>query len=806
MKKLLFLFIVGLAVSLNTASAQQSVNMDSLLASFPDKDDYGSSLNPIKPKYKLLNDCILGIINHVRQSVFALPLTNNVQLDSAAKFQADYQALKNEKTEFNVSSFKTSEQRLMKFGATRYAEELIAKGRTERGDDNSFFFIASELLRPLLSNPKTFSTIVSKSWKYSGIGASIDGETGKSIYLSLILGNDKSLDYITVQEKNPPYTKSANGMKPYNSTDCKKCENQRVYDIFMDYIKYSPGDDEVRLVCDNSKIIERLLAGSNDALILDFVSKSQYACSEKNRIDNNRPNRGIMTKQISLDEILKRNTANEKGAKKLDAVIAAVPAEVANDDFEIYAIIIKENIPCRIAVPIYIDFQDAQFETSLSLDLTPDFSTYPPVGGYIPNPEQAQLEFIIPFDKAQSEYKKSDIEPFIQNLKEPAFEITNLTITAYSSFDGDNVFNDFLQKKRAESIVNAFQSRQTKDLKYNIIYDDGWDLFKKDVAGTEFANLTKMNKEAAKKQLTDKAMTDLEPILARHRFAKINMQVNYETTGEHQASFVAHKFNKALAAKNYPLATAVQKYILEKIQSGVYGKNIITLLEIAPNKENIPFLINRLCMDFAVSGKFSPEMKKDLENWAQLDPQNQVLKYNLLAAELNATTHRSQDFLTSKIAQLAGFKSSGKISSSKIEQAEFKLQMELFNVAQKGNAAENTTQQIYDKLKTLTGTSPVSWQQAYNLAAFFAQSKDFPAALQLMDPFLLNPDISNDFIFAYLTLSAYRENVFLSHNFSTACKLAAEKDKARFCKTMNKLPYAVLENAEAKKIYCRSCK
>ena len=794
-------------VALSTVSAQQqAINLDSLLADFPHKDRYTSSLNPIKPNYKLMNECVSEIINHVRKSVFALPLQSNVPLDSAAKFQSDYQALKNEKTEFNLSPYKTTEQRLIKYGATRYAEELIAKGRTERGNDNSFFFVASELLRPLLSNPKTFSIVVSKSWKYTGIGTSIDPETGKSIYLSLILGNDKSLDYIPIQEKNAPYTKAANGLKPYSYADCKKCENQQIYDVFMDYIKYGLGESEVRLVSDNSKIIERLLAGKDDALVLDFVAKDQYDCSDKNRIDNNRPNRGFMSKQITLEDILKNNTANEKGKKALDAVIATVPVEVAGGDFEVYAIIVKENIPCRVAFPVRLDIQNAHFERSVTPDLAPDFSTYPPVGSFVPNAEQAQLEFIIPFDKAQSEYKKSDIEPFIKNLKEPAFEVNKLTITAYTSFDGDNVFNDFLQKKRAESIVNAFKSRQTKDIEYNIVYDNGWDLFKRDVAQTEFANLTKMSMEAAKKQLTDKAMTTLEPILAKHRFAKINMQVNYETTEEHQVAFVAHKFNTALAAKNYPLATAVQKYILEKIQADVYGKNIITLLEIAPTKENVPFLINRLCMEFAVSGKLSSEMKKSLEDWTLLDAQNQILKYNLLIAELNASTDRSQDFTTSKLAQLEGFKSSGKIPLSKIEQTEFILQMDLFEVARKANAAENTTQPIYEKLKTLTHITPVSWQQAYNLAAFFAHSKDFPAALQLMDPFLQTPGISNDFIFAYLTLSAYRENAFLSHNFSIAVKLAAEKDKVRFCKTMNKLPYAVLENAEAKKIYCKSCK
>ncbi len=78
-------------------------------------------------------------------------------------------------------------------------------------------------------------------------------------------------------------------------------------------------------------------------------------------------------------------------------------------------------------------------------------------------------------------------------------------------------------------------------------------------------------------------------------------------------------------------------------------------------------------------------------------------------------------------------------------------------------------------------------------------------SLSLMTPFLDDPTISEDFIFSYVSLAAHREETYLSGLFTKALQLAADKNAARLCGLVDKLPTCIMENEDAKKIICKTC-
>ena len=98
-----------------------------------------------------------------------------------------------------------------------------------------------------------------------------------------------------------------------------------------------------------------------------------------------------------------------------------------------------------------------------------------------------------------------------------------------------------------------------------------------------------------------------------------------------------------------------------------------------------------------------------------------------------------------------------------------------------------------------------SWQNAYKLASRFAMQRDYMYALSLMEPFLDDATVSDDFIFSYISMAAHREQTYLSPFFTKAVKVAADKNPTRLCGLFDKLPVVVLENEEAKTIMCRAC-
>ena len=99
-----------------------------------------------------------------------------------------------------------------------------------------------------------------------------------------------------------------------------------------------------------------------------------------------------------------------------------------------------------------------------------------------------------------------------------------------------------------------------------------------------------------------------------------------------------------------------------------------------------------------------------------------------------------------------------------------------------------------------------SWQNAYKLASIFVKNGDYVYAVELMEPFLKDKTISNDFLFSFISLSAVREELYMSANFTLAVQMASERDAARLCGLFDKLPVIIFDNQDVKKIICKTCK
>ena len=60
---------------------------------------------------------------------------------------------------------------------------------------------------------------------------------------------------------------------------------------------------------------------------------------------------------------------------------------------------------------------------------------------------------------------------------------------------------------------------------------------------------------------------ELEPILSKHRYAEIYMNVTYDIAGNKEQPFVLAMFNGAVKQKQLEKALSIQKYIFKKVVS-----------------------------------------------------------------------------------------------------------------------------------------------------------------------------------------------------------------------------------------------
>ena len=261
-----------------------------------------------------------------------------------------------------------------------------------------------------------------------------------------------------------------------------------------------------------------MMRGKKDGFAVDIIQKAQFPCSKPNILDYNLPYIGYLTKRIYSNKLWKENLkkakkdfiANRKNKKekfdkneflkenRLDACICAKMPKIPGQ-YDLNLIMIFDKHICGSIRRNYVEVGEVEF--SYNLSFIEDTVTYKVLTPYLPKPDTAELTFRVPFEKNKFEYDTADILPLINSLNEPDFFINKIHISAYSSIEGTEEINTMLQEKRAMSIVEAIKQGEDEDLRDSIATeiktDNGWELFKGDVADTEFDTIGKMDMERA---------------------------------------------------------------------------------------------------------------------------------------------------------------------------------------------------------------------------------------------------------------------------------------------------------------------
>ena len=770
---------------------------------------YNRNFNPIDFDPAIFDACMIDVINLARAKYnFADVLVNNEILDNAAKLQSEFMAKKEERTHENVvKTLQTPGLRAASFGGSKRVSELITRVKATQGvEDYTYLDISTEAILSLLKNQKTVNTLLDKRYTYIGIGGNVDFYN-KYCYISVVFGNDLSFNKADITQKKPVYTRKPYGLKPYNEKVCRKCEVRNI-ETFHKYLDIK--GEEVYLVHPDMKALKRILGKDNDGIAIDIVQHSQIPCNDVNDINYDLHNRGYMPKWTSFKKIVKNNEIKDKKDKSVRILLGTVPSTI-DGPYDVNMLIIKDKTVCRTVVKTNLRSPSISYEAKTSM--IPDLNGIQTTINYIPQPEKTVLEFKIPFERNKSVYEAADIKPFIDALKESRFVVDSINIIAYTSLEGSDKSNQELQRKRSESIVSAMNTLQnTSNIPYSIRTDDGWSLFVKDVANSStYKHLAKKTKEEAKAALNNsKTRKDLEPILASHRYTHIRINATYDVSEQHEQEFITNKFNRTLASGNLPLAFAIEKYMMKRVEEKKYKKkSLVEALEIPNTAQMLPFLTNKYYMLSFFGDGLSANNIEKVVNLPKLDSKNMIADFNALACSVEDVEITNSSQITNWQGKIDRIYNApiGKSFPKKVDAVNIALQYKILDFI---NSSENPDEKLlsttYDKIKEIALPTIAGWQQAYEVASTFIEYGDFEFARKTMDPYINNPAVSENFIFTYLNLYSLDENNYMSKKFETACKLASKKNMSRFCKEAKTYSYMIRENLEAKNILCNECK
>ncbi len=757
--------------------------------------------------YDTLNKIIINGLNKFRNEHGVDSLQSKEILVNAAVLSSTQMA---DDEKINPQALtKSTPKYLKKAGATKKGEELALVTPLGKGSNQlTPVVVGKAILQKWTMGKKEKDILLKPDNTYIGMNCASDADE-KRVYISAMFGNYQSFNggVKHKSELKVPFNTKSKKLKDGEQRKCKNCDKFKDYDNLYKGLSVEGG--KVYLEYNNIKNLKRLLKRSTDGLAVDIVQKDQYSQADYNIMDNNVRNKGIMLKLIKKDKLFAKNLIKSddpkkknKRVSKLKVEMGAFPKEI-NGAYEFNLIVVQAGYVCKTVLRSYMEYTDNESSTPIEmLPMSESLTAKNPA--FEPRSESALLTFAIPFEKNKSEFKKEDVKPFIDALQEPDFNIDGLYIYAYSSIEGDSVANAKLQHKRAESVTNVLQQMQQSKITPTILTNDSWQLFQLEMEDGKYDYLTKMSKhEAIAKINHTKGLADeLEPTLAKERFAQLVMDVTYDISGTKEEKFSVVQFNRMVKAGNIKQAYKIMDYIAQKVKEKKYAQASFDKLEIGDDAKLIGLHMNKIYYNYILNNKVvSDDDYVGIQNLQKTDATNNTVNYNALFCRIELDTmlgdKTEQLYMQTKIDEL--YKSD--IPKNLINGLNIEWQFKIMDALDTLNDADAQRQACIDKIKSFYNFKEGGKQNSLKLAYAFARAKDYKFAADLLEPYLKTNDPK--VLYAYVAIASHVPSKFFSHKFSYALNEIKQKDPAKYCKLFGEpfLSFQVLDNPDIKKIY-----
>lgn len=795
-KRIVFILIIAFAAS----------------ASFAQKKEVAP---PAVFDVKEAETALLKVLNKLRNDNKLDSVEFNEILGNASRIQADDMAKKG-KADLNNSKGKygTTAKRVMAMGGTNKAEEIVlttgvVKGKgvftaQEFADAAFYKWRTGKIPQRIIKNP---------DYLFASPAITLD-EAGKKAYISIVFGSFKTFNSGADKKKElaVPYTSKNKKLKAPEERSCNACKKFKDYDGLAKGLYVENG--KIFIKYDNLKSLSKFIRKSSDGLAVDVVQRSQYENPAYNIMDNNLISKGILLKTVTMSKLYSKNRikAVKKGNRvikptKLDVQLGTLPKKLTGP-YELNLLVVQDGKLCKTIMKSNIE-QGDQESSPVTMLLMPDSNAYfkPP---FEPKSESTLLSFVVPFEKNKSDYKEADMAPFLSALQEPDFFIEGLYITAYSSIEGDANANAKLQKKRAESIIKALSSMQKAGVVTNVKTSDSWNLFQLEMEGGKFDYLVQMPKEKAIHEINSKGLAEeLEPTLAKERFAQIILDVTYDITGAKEEKFSVSKFNQAVKKGDVKQAYKIQYYIGKQMRAQKYTAEAPSKMTVPEDAKFSGLLNNQVVLRYMYNNNTATEEDyNEMKKLSALDPGNNYITFNTIfcaiALDSSIGDTKAQSEMQKRIDAL--YKT--EIPKKQVDALNIEWQFKIMEAVDSAENSELLTQACIDKIKLFYNIKEASWQNNLKLSYVFARFKDYKFAASLLAPFINQTTVNEQLLFAYASYCAKMPELYNSRSFAAALQKAEKLNHNRYCKLFGEpnLTFQVFDNPIVKEDYKKLCK
>lgn len=556
----------------------------------------------------------------------------------------------------------------------------------------------------------------------------------------------------------------------------------------------------------NKEYFNKFIAGPQDGITADIVSKTRYNC---NTALSNDAILGVMLKPVYQAE-LKKNM-QEMGGGSISIKIGTVPANMKDKEIEGNLVLINKGKICYNTS--FLDIPRSRWEL-LPMGLFADtLMQEAALTGeeLLPAPYVHQLDFTIPFSRNSATYNETDLKPVLDTIAKYGLHVTKMHIRAYSSVEGSVTANASIQQLRAASVIKALQQKQTGKINSSITALENWMEFYRDITNTAFDKMKQVSRQDVKRQLMDAStLRQLEPLLQKHRKAVVTLYLD-KNSGQEKAdgNLLETKFKNAIREKKINEAVAIQREVFNRIADNRLPGSYLGKLEIPREKIFSGLLNNQATYNYLLLNETGENPIETFKSIVELDPSNEKARYNYCALTLNYrsvdTLGMKPDSLHKQIQSLAKYK----IPSTLITRMMLNLNIILsdyylsrYEYVKKDKAAYDAVQHYFNlKLKDA---------ELLSVAKYLAEYSLMEMAEKILQPRIGQIDVSEDLIFYYLNLKLFHPGEYETEAFKTIMNNAITLNNRRFCRLFRSkekggIGFQLLEHAELKSVWCDQC-
>jgi uncharacterized protein YkwD len=756
---------------------------------------------------------ILEKLNAHRDSLKLSVLKTDKILQSAALDQADYQLEMNKVGHNQITLYKeTPFKRVAYYGGTHNhtGENCAFTGITYSIKKDTLNRIwtyepdyektASDLYIAWKNSPGHYANMIRKEFTCTGIRFSITENKG-AIYSTQVFSADP---YVPPRYVTLPH--NAYGVRDYVDAICDPIQGfSYSSNILANYIHVK--DDSIFISFYDLGYFKRnIISDPNDALAIDIIERKQLPCNGPNVFHGSDVYDGIMLPPVYSYELYSRN--KQKKEKHLYTYLGKIPRGIT--DYDLSTITIKDNSKCRYTYPSSIIDGDLPM-----FQMKPVFDT---IQKKI-NPDSVNLEkeYPVSFGRNNSYFPHAAFKEITAKIDKNRKYITEIRINAYSSVEGDENINIFLQEERAKNIKEKFALLKLENVKIISTSEENWTLFYKQIKGTPFEYLEKYSKKDIKALLRNKQfLVAFNPYLDAQRTAIIHISIHGQYDENMEPAGMILAYEQALNKNDSINSWILQSKLIHAYLSGEAEiNNDIFKIDIPRKKSNLPLISNLIGLQLYTDRYYLADSSyiKEINDFVKLDDTYLPMLFN--SAAISALyMHNTYDSiahpedLKKRIMSLMDTSKYKKYQHLQPEKNLYRLLINYHLAA----VRYFYKKQQYDKedeslkeIKKYFVRADMTEEESVRMAKYFNYNHYFDWSIDLLHPWAKKETVEEETIFTFATTITIAREGFSEDEYIGFMKKAKNKNIFRFCEWIHH-HFQLMRNERIKELYCESCK